>query len=189
MVSAEPGARQPAPGALAVVQQFVNTRDVEAGTEALSSPEELGRWLRREGLLEGDAEPTADDLQRAVQFREALRALLRGHHGDLPGPEAAEAIDGLTARVLLRVTFDAQGRPRLGAAGDGVDGTFGRLLAIVYTVSVEGTWRRLKVCPSDTCQWAFYDHSKNRSGTWCSMAVCGNRSKVRAYQQRRRGRA
>ncbi|MGH2583753.1 MAG: CGNR zinc finger domain-containing protein [Dehalococcoidia bacterium] len=189
MVSTEPGTRQPAPGVLAVVQQFVNTRDVETGLDALTNPEELGHWLRREGLLEGGTEPTADDVARAIRLREALRALLRGYHGDLPDGEAAEAIDGLTAGALLRVTFDAQGDPRLGAAADGVDGAFGRLLAIIYTVSVEGTWRRLKVCPSDTCQWAFYDHSKNRSGTWCTMAVCGNRSKVRAYQQRRRVRA
>ena len=46
----------------------------------------------------------------------------------------------------------------------------------------DGTWRRLKACREDTCQWAFYDRSKNRSGTWCSMAVCGNRAKARAYR-------
>ncbi len=42
------------------------------------------------------------------------------------------------------------------------------------------------VCSSDTCQWAFYDRSKNRSGRWCSMQVCGNRTKTRAYRARQR---
>jgi len=36
------------------------------------------------------------------------------------------------------------------------------------------------------CQWAFYDRSKNRSGRWCSMRTCGNRTKTRAYRTRRR---
>jgi predicted RNA-binding Zn ribbon-like protein len=60
----------------------------------------------------------------------------------------------------------------------------GRLLAIVHRAVVEGTWQRMKVCPADDCRWAFYDHSKNRSGKWCSMAECGNRMKARAYRAR-----
>jgi predicted RNA-binding Zn ribbon-like protein len=50
-----------------------------------------------------------------------------------------------------------------------------------------GTWERLKACAlHDTCEWAFYDWSKNRSGTWCDMKVCGNRSKARAYRERQK---
>ncbi len=51
---------------------------------------------------------------------------------------------------------------------------------------VDGTWSRLKACRQ--CEWAFYDWSKNRSGRWCAMSVCGNRTKVRAYRARRRTR-
>jgi len=47
-----------------------------------------------------------------------------------------------------------------------------------------GNWSRLKVCANETCQLAFYDSSRNRSGRWCSMATCGNRMKGRAYRQR-----
>ena len=66
----------------------------------------------------------------------------------------------------------------------GVDGALGRLLGIVAEAQKEGTWSRLKACPWDTCRWAFYDHSRNRSGVWCNMAVCGNRAKVRSYRER-----
>ena len=48
-----------------------------------------------------------------------------------------------------------------------------------------GEWTRLKICPADDCQWAFYDRSRNRSATWCDMKVCGNRHKVREYRERR----
>ena len=43
----------------------------------------------------------------------------------------------------------------------------------------DGTFARLKACREHTCEWAFYDHSRNRSATWCSMEVCGNRAKAR----------
>ena len=68
----------------------------------------------------------------------------------------------------------------------GVDGSIGRLLAIVHrAVADPESWRRLKACRLHECEWAFYDHTKNRSGTWCNMAVCGNRAKARAYRERR----
>ena len=63
---------------------------------------------------------------------------------------------------------------------------YGIPTAIVQRAIVDGTWARLKACRWDTCQWAFYDTSKNRSGSWCSMAVCGNRAKAAAYRRRRR---
>jgi len=60
----------------------------------------------------------------------------------------------------------------------------GRLLATMYDAMATGTWVRLKACTNDECQWAFYDHSRNRSGAWCTMAVCGNRMKGRAFRRR-----
>ncbi|MEP6468748.1 MAG: CGNR zinc finger domain-containing protein [Chloroflexota bacterium] len=48
------------------------------------------------------------------------------------------------------------------------------------------SWSRVKACRNDTCRWLFYDHSRNRSGTWCAMAICGSRMKSRAYRSRRR---
>jgi predicted RNA-binding Zn ribbon-like protein len=35
------------------------------------------------------------------------------------------------------------------------------------------------------CHWLFYDRSRNRSAVWCQMAVCGNRTKTKAYRARR----
>ena len=50
------------------------------------------------------------------------------------------------------------------------------------------TWARLKACPAEDCQWAFYDHSRNRSGTWCEIGKCGNRAKARRFRERNRPR-
>ena len=62
----------------------------------------------------------------------------------------------------------------------------GLLAAAVIDAHAAGTWPRLKVCVEDTCQWAFIDSSKNRSRSWCSMRICGNRTKTRAYRARNR---
>ncbi|HEV2442878.1 MAG TPA: CGNR zinc finger domain-containing protein [Steroidobacteraceae bacterium] len=51
---------------------------------------------------------------------------------------------------------------------------------------VHGVTRRLKRCPGSGCDWLFIDVTKNGSRTWCSMADCGNRSKLTRYRMRRR---
>jgi predicted RNA-binding Zn ribbon-like protein len=50
---------------------------------------------------------------------------------------------------------------------------------------IDGSWLRFKACPGRGCGWAFYDHSRNQSARWCSMKVCGDREKARAYYQRK----
>ena len=179
----------PAPGALETIRSFVNTYDADEQTEALGSPDELAGWLAGEQLL-GDEAPrriTAADLRRAIELREALRAHLRAHHGDALDPGAAEVLDAAARRARLTVRFTGPDETALEPESSGVDGALGRLLAIVSAAIEDGTWRRLKVCPADDCQWAFYDASRNRSATWCDMKVCGNRAKVRGYRERTRG--
>ena len=65
-------------------------------------------------------------------------------------------------------------------------GALGKLLREVAASMGEGTWYRLKVCRKDACRWAFYDGSRNRSGTSCAMSICGNRVKGRVYRERHR---
>ncbi len=82
----------------------------------------------------------------------------------------------------------AAGGPRLIAAPErGVDGAIAGVLAIAARAMIDGSWQRLKVCPGEQCGWAFYDHSRNQSGRWCSMAVCGGRAKARTHYRRHRG--
>ena len=181
--------RPPAPGPLALVQAFVNTYDVEPHREELKSPQALRAWLVDHGLLH-DGEPLSDaDLQRALEAREALRALLETNNAATVDAASITALNRIADGAHLRVQFERDGRAQLAPVACGVDSALGCLLAIVYTAMAEGTWVRLKVCRSETCRWAFYDYSKNRSGAWCTMAVCGSRSKARTYRQRRRQRS
>jgi predicted RNA-binding Zn ribbon-like protein len=38
------------------------------------------------------------------------------------------------------------------------------------------------------CGWLFLDTTKNHSRRWCSMQDCGNRAKMRRYQERKTGK-
>jgi predicted RNA-binding Zn ribbon-like protein len=175
-----------APGALARVQEFVNTNDVEGGADDLRDADTLRTWLSERALLAPHEPVTESDLARAAEAREALRALLFANNGEPLDGGAVAALNAASRNARLLVRFDDEGHSYLDPDASGVDGALGRLLAIVYASMQEGTWDRLKACRSETCMWAYYDHSKNRSKAWCSMAVCGNRAKARTYRERHR---
>ena len=178
---------QPAPGALEAVRAFVNSVDLEDEEDQRADPRALTAWLREHALLDRVGRtPTAADLRRAIELREALRAQLRAHHGEPEDPDSASVLDATAVRARLTLRFTAPEQTALEPQAGGVDGALGRLLAIVKAAIDDGTWVRLKVCVADTCQWAFFDESRNRSGVWCDMRVCGNRAKVREFRQRTR---
>ena len=185
----EPGGREAAPGSLALVQAFVNTREAERGWDELADPDSLRRWLVQQGLVAG-GDPiretvTEADVLRSREVREALRALLFANNGGAVDPWAIESLNRVSGRSKLEVSFGADGQAVLEPASDGPDGALGKILAAVHNAMERDTWKRLKACANEGCTWVFYDRSKNRSGEWCSMAVCGNRAKTRSYRRRR----
>jgi predicted RNA-binding Zn ribbon-like protein len=175
-----------APGALQLVQAFVNS--VDGKRDDLDSPEVLGRWLLERGLLARDATVGCADLASARDVREALRRLMLANNGADDDPAALATLNRLARSAQMTLTFEPNFAARLESSAPGVDGALGRLLAVVFEAMIDGSWMRLKACAEQTCRWAFFDHSRNRSGTWCSMAVCGNREKAKQYRARRRPR-
>jgi predicted RNA-binding Zn ribbon-like protein len=177
---------KPAPGPLVTVQEFVNSKNVMRGSDELADAGEASAWLVARGLLEGDEDLTETERRRLVEFREGLRGLLVAHNGEagVQGPPGIETLNDLAAASPVRVVFGPAGEPRLHPATRGASGVMGRVLAALHQAAAEGTWPRLKACRNEGCQWAFYDASKNRSGRWCTMEICGSRSKMRAYRRR-----
>jgi predicted RNA-binding Zn ribbon-like protein len=153
-----------APQPLREVQQFVNSVDLEHEVDWLPD------WLDERGL--------AGELERARALREAMRALVLANNGVALDEAALELVNSAAAR--LRLQLEADGELRVGEGSDALDG----VVAIAFGAMLDGTWLRLKACRN--CCWSFYDYSPNRSATWCSMQLCGNRKKTRAYRSRRR---
>lgn len=160
-----------APEPLRFVQLFLNTADHETGRELFETPQALAEWLTANGLRVRSAAPA--DLRRARQLRDELREMIAR------GKDAASLTDA-ARRGKLQLTFAP---PRLVPTADGVDGALGVIAATVYEAMLDGSWSRLKACRN--CGWAFWDESKNRSGVWCSMQLCGSRLKVRRYRSRK----
>ncbi len=179
--------REPAPGDLALVQAFVNTLDIEEQADELTDLNALRRWFVSHRLL-GPREQLRDgDVQRAAVVREALRDVLASHNGAPPNRAAVSLLNKAAASAPMVVALDGDGRATLAPGGRGLDAALARLFAIVQQSTLDGTWQRLKACPDPACRYVFYDRSRNRSGTWCAMRVCGNRAKARAFRQRHAG--
>jgi len=176
----------PAPGTLEAVRQFVNTLDVETGVDQIDDRDGLRAWLVAYQLV-SDATPTARDLRRAIDLREALREAMAANHdrSDLPA-EVRTVLDAGAKQADLSVEFTPDRGWRTTARARGVDGALGELLSAVVEAMADGSWRRLKVCADDQCRWAFYDTSRAVTGKWCSMQVCGNRAKQQAWRERQR---
>ncbi|WP_328606005.1 CGNR zinc finger domain-containing protein [Amycolatopsis sp. NBC_00345] len=146
-----------------LVVAFLNTVDVERNEDLLDDPELWHRWS-----AEHNVAPSEPADARAA--RDALRAAI----GDPRLPP--RPLD-----VPLHFALTTDGPTLL------TPNAITAVLTATTRLTIRGDWVRLKICPADDCLWAFYDESRNRSRTWCSMRVCGNREKARSWRARAAG--
>jgi predicted RNA-binding Zn ribbon-like protein len=173
---------------LALIRRFVNTVDLEDGSDVLAAPAELAAWLWEEGLTLGDLRATRADLRQALEVRDALRELARANNAADADVEGASAVlDAAAGRARLALRF-REGAATFEPETAGIRAGIGAILAAAAAAMADGSWPRLKACRSDTCRWLYYDSATNSSRAWCSMRICGNREKARAYRKRH-GRA
>jgi predicted RNA-binding Zn ribbon-like protein len=182
--------------ALAVLRDFLNTRDERSFTvrgtrhregDELATPAALAGWLAGRGLIHAGTPAGDADLHEAHALRGALREALASRAGQ--GREGLANANQTLAGLSLRVELGADGTPRLTpVAGGAVPAALSRLAASAAAAAADGSWQRLKMCAAPDCRWVFHDTARNGLGRWCSMRVCGNRDKTRAYRQRHRPR-
>ena len=180
----QPSGRTPAPGRLGLVQAFLNTFwDLDGqGREVWPDAEATRAGWGSAGSPAARRVPTST---RAIALREALRSLALATTTTPPRPAAEEVLDPVAlearrARALIP-RFGA-GRDRLELAAGGPDAALALVLGIVFGARANGSWRRMKACPHEHCGWVFYDRSRNRSSQWCSMRICGNRTKAARHR-------
>jgi predicted RNA-binding Zn ribbon-like protein len=162
---------------------FVNSRDLEDGTDEIGDPERLRAWVEQQ-TGEYLPAPDAEALGRVLGLRESLRALLRANNGGRPGERELAPLREAAERSRYRTNLSPDGELTLAPARADLSGFEARLLLAIERLQSQGAWPRLKACTDETCQWAFFDATRNRSRTWCSMEECGNREKTRRYRAR-----
>jgi predicted RNA-binding Zn ribbon-like protein len=172
-----------APGRLRLVEEFIDTVELDTGHDELGHVASARAWLHDRGLLAADEDLDHEGRGALIEVREALRALTAANSGERVPHDVLAMLEQHGAAGLLTVRV-GDGASALVAAAPGVRGAIGSLLGIVHDAMVEGTWARLKTCRDESCRWAYYDRSRNRSAAWCSMAACGNRNKARAFRRR-----
>jgi predicted RNA-binding Zn ribbon-like protein len=182
----QPAGRAPAPPPLDLVQDFVNTEITVWAIDDIASPEALAGWLRARDLLSDAVAVDASSFARARTLRGVLRELaMRNTRGAGRDPELQAEFAAIAAEAGVRFELAEHGELRLEPVEEGVGGAIATILSRVHEAQASGVWKRLKSCPGPHCGWLFYDASRNASSTWCSMSICGNRTKTAAYRRRR----
>lgn len=180
-----------APMPLRVIEEFINTR--RRDSDEIGTAPQLAKWLHACGLTPVDMVVSAEQRDRAERIREGLRALIAENNAEPVSSPRPDGLNPAARAELAELTRDfplmldvTVSPPRLVARAQvPVEAALARLLAIVAEAVAEGTWTRLKACREPSCRWAYYDHSRNRRRTWCSMDICGNRAKARASHHRK----
>jgi len=171
------------PTSAALVEDFVNTLDLEDGSDAIDSSRALRAWLQgRMGLRVRTLDE--DGWNEVIRVREALREVIESQTKGSLDRGVLRTLNRAGAAARVGVRWEDDGAARFAPGDAGAGGVLGPIFAAIVTAQADGTWERLKICPADDCRAAFYDHSKNQSGKWCTMRVCGNRAKTRTYRER-----
>ncbi|MEU6089783.1 CGNR zinc finger domain-containing protein [Streptomyces sp. NPDC047085] len=187
---------EPAPGGLALVQDLLNTLSAGRPREAdlLENAEDARAWLDQALRSWSDAthrpapaiDLTAEDAQGLRDFRHDLNRLVGTQTPDAssePGPVASL----MTLPTALRL--DEQGHIHAEPRGTGWRQVASLALIEAYQAQCTDTLRRLKTCRNPRCATAFYDRSRNNSGVWHDVRVCGNAANLRNYRARKRAGA
>jgi predicted RNA-binding Zn ribbon-like protein len=184
----QPGDRPPAPGDLWLVQAFANSCwELERHEQdQFETSDGLAEWLVNRDLLATGTRLREAEHRRALEVRDGIRALLFANNGIPPNAGAVERLNRALRGPGPFVQLNAQARPDFVPWRRDFDGALALIAMIVAVAQLDGRWGRLKACRGDHCGWVFYDHSRNQAGSWCSMSVCGSRTKAREYRRRRR---
>jgi predicted RNA-binding Zn ribbon-like protein len=165
------------------VQGLLNTRSTASGyTDLLADESSAELWLR-DGLREWGELTGSDPIQQPIgrtQLDElrTLRARIRSY---IAGDRVGVRID-----QPIAVVSDQDGVLRTQPSGAGIRWVESAVWGAVLMAQDRDTLRRLKLCRNELCGSAFYDRSKNNSGVWHDVHVCGNAANLRASRARKR---
>ena len=174
----------PVPDDVRYLVEFLNTVDIENGTDELAESSSFARWLGATKLIHRRTLASARELRAARTLRDGLRAVAASNSGQSSDRQALDAAGRVLDALPIHLQVVTSGSP-LAAAGEGVAVALATI-GVAYVSAVErDRLARIKLCAAPNCRWAYWDSSKNASRRWCAMGVCGARSKMRDYRMRK----
>ena len=182
---------------------FINTDLVMNGqpTDLLSSFQDLVAWLVQAGLLTekdaariegGGGYDAMETLKQAKAFRSTMRNMAERLAAPKAVPQAALALINQLLRHRIgyaQVTRrNGMFERRYEAGFEDANHVLGLLAEAASDLLCTCDLSLVKQCQNPACVLFFYDTTKNHARHWCSMDLCGNRSKVAAHYRRHRKR-
>jgi predicted RNA-binding Zn ribbon-like protein len=180
----------PAPAGLAFVQELIDTvaagktrredllADLPTAQEWLDGA--LTAWADAVGAAPPEVVLDPKDLDHLRDFREDLRRAVGASHD-----ETADTAVTLPA-VLVGMHWDEAGRVHPSPRGSGWRKVASLVTVEMFKAQLDGSWSRLKTCRNPRCAVAFFDRSRNNSGVWHNVKICGNAANLRAHRARQR---
>ncbi len=157
---------------------FLNSTDI-------ISPERGAQLL---SLLQSDPQAAEALLLKARRLSNGLRkvftAMLRRQRTVGEWIEPVNEILRITEGHDELVGQDGLWKIEFVAREGGLDWLLAAVARSGAEIIAEGARARLRLCANVHCGLFFYDNSRTRRRRWCSMAVCGNRSKVAAFARK-----
>jgi len=185
---------------------FINTSFVVNGdpVEVLTTFSDLVMWLVEAELLSEEEgkkierrwskqEEGPETFEQARTFRATLREMVERIADGRPVPQAAmEAINGLLRyRIGYPQVTRRNGKFEQDYLADSQEANqvLGLLGEAAMNLLCTCEHSLIKKCQNPLCVLFFYDTTKNHTRHWCSMTLCGNRSKVAAHYRRHRSQS
>ncbi|MEU4675535.1 CGNR zinc finger domain-containing protein [Micromonospora sp. NPDC023737] len=103
-----------------------------------------------------------------------------------PAPGGLDPASSWPRAAGATLGLDENGAVHLEPTGAGAQALIALVLAALFAAQLTDERRRIKTCRNPRCQVAFYDRSRNNSGVWHSVRVCGRPANLRAHRARRR---
>lgn len=174
---------------------FVNTvswPELDREHDWLDRPGNVTAWAVAAGVIGENNRDLLDtgpqtrlweELEQVCRIRNDLRDVLKPlAFGGQPSRAAIETLNVLVHRICIHRRID----PALYKWTWVDPASLTEILAPVIWnavhVLIDIDHTRIGHCPS--CNWIFYDATRNRSRRWCDMTDCGSRDKALRYYHR-----
>jgi predicted RNA-binding Zn ribbon-like protein len=118
-------------------------------------------------------------------LRKSFTAMLRKHRIDREWIEPLNEILRITEGHDELVFEDGNFQIEFIAREGGLDWLLAAVARSGAEIIADGPGARLRLCANPHCGLFFCDKSRTHRRRWCSMSVCGNRSKVAAFARKR----
>lgn len=150
--------------------------------DLLLSPEDAATWFQEAGIVDDTLDFAPDDLDRALELREAVWSVVASHLAGEKFP--ADALDAVNAAASKPdpVPQLTQGGRRISGTPEQAFSAIARDAIAILTGPEAGL---IKECSRPGCNQVYVDRSRGGRREWCAMDPCGNRIKARDYRARK----